>query len=117
MLQWWDYSRELALDEMLWLEGRGLYVDSACGECLALCPLYCCKDCFGGQLYCQECMVATHRRDPFHIIEVSQSPTLVLPHLKVLHILVLEWQLLRACIPQVSGPLHSAWPLPWSYLH
>jgi len=73
MLQWRDHSRDLALDEMLWLKGRGLYADSPCGGCSAHRPLYRCTDCFGGQLFCQECTVSMHWRCPFHIIEVSYS--------------------------------------------
>jgi hypothetical protein len=71
MLQWRDHSRETALDELLRLEGRGLYAESPCGGCSSPYPLYRCTDCFGGQLFCQECIVSMHRRSPFHIIEVS----------------------------------------------
>jgi len=71
MLQWRDYSRELALEEMLRLEGRGDYAGSPCGGCSAPCPLYRCKDCFGGELLCQECMLSKHQHNPFHTIEVS----------------------------------------------
>ena len=94
MLQWRDYSCEQALDEMLWVEGRGLYADSSCGECSAPCPLYRCKDCFGGQLYCRECIVATHHCGPFHITEVSKSSILALLRVEAVHVLVLERQLL-----------------------
>lgn len=78
MLQWRDYSRELALDEMLWLEGRGLYAESPCGGCSFPSPLYRCTDCFGGQLFCQECTVSMHSRSPFHIVEVSRPFIFVL---------------------------------------
>jgi len=71
MLQWRDYSRELALDEMLRLEGRGEYAGLPCGECSAPCPLYRCVDCFGGELFCQGCIKSMHQRSPFHIVEVS----------------------------------------------
>ena len=80
MLQWRDHSRELVLDEMLWLEGRGLYADLPCGECFSPRPLYRCKDCFGGQLFCQGCIAATHCRSPFHVIEVSNSLILAPSH-------------------------------------
>ena len=39
MLQWRDYSHELALDEMLWLEGHSLYAESPCGFFLLSCLL------------------------------------------------------------------------------
>ena len=116
MLQWRDYSREQALDEMLWLEGRGSYANSSCRECSVPCPLYRCKDCFGGQLYCRECIMATHHCGPFHITEVSKSSIFALPRVEVIYISVLEWQLLRACKSQVSWPSDSAWPPPWDYL-
>jgi len=78
MLQWKEFSRELALDELLRLEGRGAYGGSPCGECSASCPLYRCMDCFGGELFCQKCMVSMHRRSPFHVVEVSDLPIFVL---------------------------------------
>jgi len=72
MLQWRDYSRELALDEMLRLEGCGLYAGSPCGECSAPSPLYRCTDCFSGELFCQACILLMHQRSPFHIVKVCQ---------------------------------------------
>jgi hypothetical protein len=71
MLQWRDYSREQALDEMLRLEGRGVFAELPCGECSAPLPLYRCTDCFGGELFCQQCILSMHRRNPFHVVEVS----------------------------------------------
>jgi len=38
MLQWRDHSRELALDEMLRLEGRGAYAGLPCGGVLPPAP-------------------------------------------------------------------------------
>jgi hypothetical protein len=70
MLQWRDYSPELALDEMLRLDGWGAYSGSPCGECLAPRPQYRCMDCFGGELLCLKCILSMHQHSPFHIIEV-----------------------------------------------
>ena len=95
-------------------EGWGLYADSSCGECSAPCPLYHCKDCFGGQLYCWECIVATHHCGPFHITDLSSI--LALLRVEAVHILVLERQLLWVHNSQVSWPSDSAWPPPWGYL-
>ena len=71
MLQWRHHSRELTLDEMLRLEGRGAYASSPCAECSAPCPLYRCLECFSGELFCPECIRSVHRRSPFHAVEVS----------------------------------------------
>jgi len=73
MLQWRDHSRELALNEMLRLEGRGGYAGSPCGECSTPRPLHRCVDCFGHELFCELCTLLLHRRSPFHIIEVGIS--------------------------------------------
>lgn len=73
MKQWTEYSRKLALDEMLRLEGRGAYTRTPCGECFAPHPLYRCIDCFGHELFCKPCILATHQRTPFHTIEVCYS--------------------------------------------
>jgi hypothetical protein len=70
MLQWRDYSRDTVLEEMLRLEGRGVYAGSLCGECFTTSPHYRCTDCFGGELFCQKCTLSMHRRSPFHIVEV-----------------------------------------------
>ena len=70
MKQWRDYSRELVLDEMLRLEGRGTHVEAPCGECSALHPRFRCTDCFGHELFCQRCILSIHQRNPFHTIEV-----------------------------------------------
>jgi len=78
MLQWRDLSHEMALEEMLRLEGRGVYAGLPCGECSST-PLYRCTDCFGGELFCQQCTLAMHRRSPFHIIEVSDL-FIFMPH-------------------------------------
>lgn len=72
MKQWRDHSRELLLDEMLRLEGRGNHAEAPCGECSALHPLFRCTDCFGHELFCQRCILSTHQRSPFHTIEVSR---------------------------------------------
>jgi len=73
MMQWRAYSRELALNEMLRLEGRGEYAGSPCGECSTPRPLHRCTDCFGHELFCEQCICLMHWRSPFHIIEVSDS--------------------------------------------
>jgi len=93
MKQWTEYSRGLALDEMLRLEGRGAYTRTPCGECCAPHPLYRCTDCFGPELFCKPCILATHRRNPFHTVEVRSSFVSSPGPLTVLissHFLVLE---------------------------
>jgi len=79
MKQWREYSRELALGEMLRLEGRGTHAGAPCGECSEPHPLYRCTDCFGHELFCQRCILPTHRRNPLHTIEVSDSLALISP--------------------------------------
>ena len=71
MMQWRDYSRELALSKMLRLEGRGGYAGLPCGECSASHPLHRCIDCFGHKLFCEQCTLLMHQCNPFHPIEVS----------------------------------------------
>ncbi|KAI5988585.1 hypothetical protein EDD15DRAFT_2389281 [Pisolithus albus] len=56
------------LQELLWLEGREDFVD-VCAECNANSPLYCCRDCFGGQLLCQECTILGRTLIPLHRLE------------------------------------------------
>ncbi|KAJ3527182.1 hypothetical protein NM688_g8162 [Phlebia brevispora] len=63
--------RDEYLDDMLFCEGRGLYMHSK------TCPRPCCsnqaevrcKDCFGRELLCGGCMVTEHTRHPLHRVE------------------------------------------------
>jgi hypothetical protein len=77
MMQWRDHSRELALNEMLRLEGQGGYAGSPCGECSTPDPVHRCTDCFGDELFCKQCTLLMHRHSPFHVIEVSNSPIFI----------------------------------------
>ncbi|KAF7797729.1 hypothetical protein EIP86_008929, partial [Pleurotus ostreatoroseus] len=62
--------REAFLDEDLRSEGRGDYLGlEACRECGSLDPCIRCKDCFGEELMCAECMVRRHQRLPLHRLE------------------------------------------------
>jgi hypothetical protein len=117
MRQWTEYSRRVALDEMLRLEGRGAYTKTPCGECSAPHPDYRCTDCFGHDLFCKPCILATHRRTPFHTIEVT---THSFPPLAVLTVFIffvaLERFLLRAHFFEVSRSPRSTRPSPRGYL-
>lgn len=63
--------RDAYLDEMLFSEGRGMYMDHP------LCPL-CgtdiaevrCKECFGEALLCRACTVKQHQWNPLHHVQV-----------------------------------------------
>ncbi|KAG1877410.1 hypothetical protein F4604DRAFT_1880388 [Suillus subluteus] len=68
----WLHERETYLLELIRLEGRGDYAfRKTCqghNECASE-PAYRCQDCFGTELYCQECTVNRHRENPLHKIE------------------------------------------------
>ncbi|KAG0695048.1 hypothetical protein DFH29DRAFT_985048 [Suillus ampliporus] len=68
----WVNEREKYLMELIRLEGCGDYATcEACHghhECTFE-PEYRCKDCFGTELYCKDCMVERHRDNPLHRIE------------------------------------------------
>ncbi|EIW79765.1 hypothetical protein CONPUDRAFT_34829, partial [Coniophora puteana RWD-64-598 SS2] len=58
------------LKELLRGEGRGEQVEqTVCSSCQASEPEFRCKDCFGGLLYCQGCIVKKHVENPLHRIE------------------------------------------------
>ncbi|KIK16595.1 hypothetical protein PISMIDRAFT_30884 [Pisolithus microcarpus 441] len=65
---WLSDYWEIYLQELLWLEGRGDFVN-ICVECNTNSPLYHCRGCFGGQLLCQECTVLGHALVPLHCLE------------------------------------------------
>ncbi|KAI6142305.1 hypothetical protein EDD17DRAFT_1711602 [Pisolithus thermaeus] len=68
LLVWHSEFQEIYLQELLRLEGRGDCVD-VCAECNTNSPLYCCRDCFGGRMLCQECAVLGHALTPLHCLE------------------------------------------------
>ncbi|KAI6004158.1 hypothetical protein EDD15DRAFT_2385219 [Pisolithus albus] len=68
LLTWLSDYREMYLQELLRLEGRGDFVN-ICAECNANSPLYCCRDCFGDWLLCQECTVLGHTLILLHHLE------------------------------------------------
>jgi hypothetical protein len=70
----WNTHRCEILDEFCRLEGRGDHGRAA--SCAGGCDgekdvIYRCHDCYDMQLYCASCMIGTHRRTPFHKIEVG----------------------------------------------
>jgi len=70
MAQWVSHSHASMLDEMIRLEGRGSYIKSVCIECSESQPTLHCKDCFGGELFCEGCLIKLHIRNPLHNIKV-----------------------------------------------
>lgn len=68
---WVDY-REHYIDEMMGLEGRGR-LQASCAGCNIAHPIYRCKDCLHGCLWCSSCILEKHRMQPLHMIEVWKS--------------------------------------------
>jgi hypothetical protein len=66
---WKVHDRSLYLDELLRHDGRAGH--SSCSFCEINSGLYKCKDCFGGRLHCQACIVGLHSSHPLHRIEVG----------------------------------------------
>ncbi|KAL0566541.1 hypothetical protein V5O48_015475 [Marasmius crinis-equi] len=73
---WWmEKYRDTYLDEMLRNDGRGDFTLANCVDCLSRAAkdpppgIYRCKECFLGDLTCQECCVRRHRQNPLHRIQ------------------------------------------------
>ncbi|KAG1866481.1 hypothetical protein C8R48DRAFT_747671 [Suillus tomentosus] len=64
----WIPERQAFLDETLRLEGRGNAGISCC--CGLAAPLFRCRDCFGTQMFCQECVLQSHTNNPLHRIDM-----------------------------------------------
>lgn len=70
LLQWMP-DRRVYLEELIRLEGRGIFTDE--GQC-ELCRKdgqYRCLDCVAVQFLCSECTCSVHSFNPFHVVEVS----------------------------------------------
>jgi len=65
-------DRDLYLDELIRLEGRGVFTNNLCELCRNG-GMYRCLDCLAVQLLCPGCMSRVHSFNPFHVIEVSPS--------------------------------------------
>ncbi|KAI0055821.1 hypothetical protein BV25DRAFT_1921506 [Artomyces pyxidatus] len=67
----WIPVREEYLDEVIRLDGRGMFADTtSCPMCgVAGSPTIRCRDCFGGELLCVPCAVKMHSRNPLHMTE------------------------------------------------
>lgn len=53
-------------------EGRAFSCgQKACSECGRVGDLYRCRDCSGGEMLCEVCMVDRHSALPLHVVEVS----------------------------------------------
>ncbi|KAJ6483545.1 hypothetical protein C8R47DRAFT_1217624 [Mycena vitilis] len=70
--QWARLKREIYLDELLRLDGRGDDIRQAkcAGEgCTDTAFIYRCIDCVHTALYCKACLTQIHRRMPLHRVE------------------------------------------------
>jgi hypothetical protein len=77
MAQWRNGRCDRFMDELIRLQSRGEFRNQT--KC-ANCPrtsghdlVYQCKDCFTDVLFCQECLVSSHRDNPLHRVEVCVS--------------------------------------------
>ncbi|KAJ8584343.1 hypothetical protein M405DRAFT_866304 [Rhizopogon salebrosus TDB-379] len=66
----WIHDRDLFLLEFLRHEGRGDHASATtCWKCHLDLPRFRCTDCLGTELYCQNCIVASHAENPVHRIQ------------------------------------------------
>ena len=66
----WREDRQVVLDELIRLEGRGVDPVDRCELCQKV-GVYRCLDCVAVQLLCGECMIRIHAFHPFHVIQAS----------------------------------------------
>lgn len=64
-----DEDRDLCLDDVIRLEGRGVLTDDHCELCRKE-GKFRCVDCVAVQFLCKECISSVHSFNPFHVIEV-----------------------------------------------
>jgi hypothetical protein len=67
------------LEELIRLEGRGIFTDGKCELCRKV-GVYRCVDCLAVQFLCTGCMSRVHSFNPFHVIEVSPLVSWVILH-------------------------------------
>ncbi|KAG1722852.1 hypothetical protein EDB19DRAFT_1898151 [Suillus lakei] len=63
-------DQDIYLQELLQHEGCGDYIhDTVCRNCGSGAPRFCCRDCFGTELCCHNCVVTLHTKHPTHRIQ------------------------------------------------
>ncbi|KAH7907679.1 hypothetical protein BJ138DRAFT_1116497 [Hygrophoropsis aurantiaca] len=67
----WINFRDVYLQELLRLEGRGDHAadNSMCDMCQLEVGFFRCQDCFGVDLFCKECTLTKHAQSPLHRIQ------------------------------------------------
>jgi hypothetical protein len=78
---------ETFLHEFLRLESRADQPGPACPSCEDGVATVRCVDCFGGALFCRNCIVSVHARNPLHRVQVcadyyEQNPLLIAVNLR-----------------------------------
>ena len=91
MAQWVSHSHASTLDEMIRLEGRGFYIKSFCVECGESQPTLCYDDCFGGELFCEGCIITLYVCNPLHNIKAFSFFLLNFDHQCLLGTTALAW--------------------------
>lgn len=109
MLEEWalKYEDEF-MDETVGLESSPLLTClPQCTACAMPQATFRCIDCFAESLFCQECLLLSHRREPFHYLQV-------VPVLKLMH----DDSLLSSSVgsSRISRVFHSRSSVPSSTL-
>ncbi|KAF7321401.1 CxC2 domain-containing protein [Mycena kentingensis (nom. inval.)] len=70
MSKWLEEYRDGYLDALLWLDGRGLHLNTTqCTECGSSHAEYRCTECHAYGLVCKRCVVTMHAYSPFHWVQ------------------------------------------------
>ena len=81
MADWLTLYRLIVLDELLRKEGLGdSTTPGTCVGCEKGVGEYRCNDCFGGYMYCLECIVSSHSQLPLHRLQVRPGRLSVPDH-------------------------------------
>ncbi|KAF8202088.1 hypothetical protein K438DRAFT_1581642 [Mycena galopus ATCC 62051] len=89
--QWKHSCRDCYVLELLHLDGCGDASEEVCPGCEIAenHPVYCCRECKGGLLFCRNCCVSRHLENPLHVVEVWNGAQFKRTSLKALGIRVL----------------------------
>ncbi len=105
----WTEDRDIFLAEEIRRAGRMGDTSGICPFCSSSPSSYRCLDCEGGLMLCHSCIVAAHRNNSLHMLEVSKCLFCRMRGILTWGLLGMEWSTFRAFNVEESRASNPTW--------